>query len=206
MFPVSEIFFSIQGETSFAGRPAVFIRLSGCNLGCAWCDTPYARESGKKVSSESILEEVRKYSAPLAVITGGEPLLFKKIPDLIRLLIDDKIEVLVETNGSLDISVIPAPARIILDMKPPSSGETKKMNYENLSKLREKDELKFVIADEEDFIWALGIIGEFQPIVREVLFSPLAGSMDFKKLAEMVMRDSPASRVQGNLHRLFNMR
>ncbi len=203
---IFEIFSSIQGESSFVGRPAVFIRLAGCNLNCRWCDTPGALSGGERRSISEIVKKVLGFNIPLVLITGGEPLLQEGLDLLICRLLEDKIEVLIETNGSLDISAVPSPARVIMDCKPPSSGEREKMLEENFARLTEKDELKFVVACRNDFNEALKVIKKYRPRAGEILFSPVEEKVDFLKLSGWVSRDCPGARVQLNIHRVFGIR
>jgi 7-carboxy-7-deazaguanine synthase len=202
---ISEVFYSIQGETSLVGRPAVFVRLSGCNLNCLWCDTAYARGKGKKHKISRILSEVVKYKCPLVVITGGEPLLQMRVNELIGNLISRGHAVVLETNGSREISAVPEMVRIILDIKTPSSGESGSMDFSNIKKLKKKDEIKFVISDRKDFDWSLDILKEYGTDAGEILYSPVEPEM-FKELAKWVMADASAARVQANIHKVFSLR
>ncbi len=206
LIEVCEIFSSVQGETSKAGRPAVFVRLSGCNLKCSWCDTAYASEEGTRMDINTIIEKVLCYNIPLIVITGGEPLLQDRVFKLIDTLCLKGLEVMVETNGSLDISSVPPAASIIMDFKTPSSGQSESMKEENLKKLKRKDELKFVIADRADFEWARDIMRKHSPRAGEVLLSPASGSIDFTRLCGWAAESLPGSRVQANLHKVFGLR
>ena len=151
---VNEIFYSIQGESSFAGYPCVFVRLTGCNLRCSYCDTQYAYESGAVMEIGDILKAVEGFSCPLVEITGGEPLLQHETPDLVKSLLDRDFQVLVETNGSLDIDLIDTGAVRIVDIKCPSSGEHLRNNSQNLKRLSPVDEIKFVIGTREDYDYA----------------------------------------------------
>jgi len=147
MLRVSEIFHSIQGESSHAGRPCVFVRLAGCNLRCRWCDSEYTFTGGEKMALEDVVGRVKSYGCNLVEITGGEPLAQREALDLIAGLLDDGFEVLIETSGSIDIAPVDRRAKIILDVKCPGSGEADKNLWSNLDVLREHDEIKFVIAD-----------------------------------------------------------
>src|SRR5437660_4784937 len=160
MIRVTEIFHSIQGESSHAGRPCVFIRLTGCNLRCRWCDSEYTFTGGEKISIDDILTRVKAYGCKLVEVTGGEPLAQSEAFELIRRLADDGFEVLIETSGSIDITPVDPRAKIILDVKCPGSGEVEKNRWENLDLLRPHDEIKFVIADRADYEWARGVIEE----------------------------------------------
>ncbi|MFC2061529.1 7-carboxy-7-deazaguanine synthase QueE [Elusimicrobiota bacterium] len=202
---IIEIFYSIQGETSSVGKPAVFVRLSGCNLNCSWCDTVYARSGGKKTGIDDIIYEIEKYKCPLVIITGGEPLLQSGAVDLIKTLSDKEYQVILETNGSVDISAVPDKVCIILDIKAPSSGETEKMILDNIGMLKDSDELKFVIKNREDFSWSLEILKKYDNSEHEILFSPVEGEMTFKELAQWVKEEMPAARVQTNIHKIFKI-
>ncbi len=203
---ICEIFYSIQGETSFVGRPAVFIRLAGCNLRCRWCDTVFARKSGKIKEISLILREICHYNCPLVVITGGEPLIQRNVYKLMKNLISEGYCVLFETNGSKDISSVPADVLIILDIKTPSSGETKKMNFSNMEKLKKIDEVKFVISDQNDFDWSLETLKKYPNDAAEILFSPAGGCISFEKLLEVVKKKIPSARVQANIHKIFEIK
>ncbi|NLB34360.1 MAG: radical SAM protein [Elusimicrobia bacterium] len=206
MLKVCESFFSIQGETSFVGLPAFFIRLSGCNLKCSWCDTRHSFLEGELRSIENLLKEVEESGAPLVALTGGEPLIQEKAYPLMEKILSEGYELLLETNGSMDISQVPAGVRVILDIKPPSSGESGSMDFKNISRLDELGELKFVIADVEDFRWALSILKDYGRPKGEILFSPIEEKISFKRLAELIMKDFPTGRIQGNLHRRYGMK
>ena len=201
-----ELFASIQGETSYAGKPAVFVRFSGCNLDCSWCDTSYALKEGKETDLLNLAEEILNYNIPLVVITGGEPLLQEGSIEIARMLIEKGKEVLVETNGSVDIGQIPSGARVIMDYKTPSSGQSERMLEENLNKLSEKDQIKFVIADRQDFNWAVNILEKYSPPAGEVLFSHVEGETDFVELSGWVIKRYPSGRVQANLHKVFGLK
>src|SRR5262245_61028870 len=151
---VNEIFHSIQGESTHAGRPCVFVRLTGCNLRCVWCDTAYAFHEGNALSVDDVLQRVASYDCGLVELTGGEPLLQAEAIPLMRALLDRGYEVLLETGGSLPIEAVPEGVRRIVDVKCPGSGESHRNRWENLDVLRPGDELKFVIANREDFDWA----------------------------------------------------
>lgn len=198
---INEIFYSVEGETSLVGKPAVFVRLAGCNLKCRWCDT--LRKKGIKKNLSDVLDKVAEYNCPVVVITGGEPLLQKSALDLMRKLITRDYKVVLETNGSKEISPVPKEVKIILDIKTPSSGETEKMDFLNIKRLKKTDELKFVIADRQDFNWSCDIIREYRLKAEEVLFSPVRGRISFNRLAAWVMQGMPGGRVQLNIHKMF---
>ncbi|MEK6375877.1 MAG: radical SAM protein [Acidobacteriota bacterium] len=198
---VTEIFHSIQGESSHAGRPCVFVRLTGCNLRCRWCDSEYTFTGGEKMSLDDVLARVRGYGCKLVEITGGEPLAQSEAFDLIRKLCDEGFEVLIETSGSIDITPVDRRAKIILDVKCPGSGEAAKNRWENLDALRPHDEIKFVIADRTDYDFAKRIVAEKNLDRWTVLFSPVWGEMDMKSLAEWMLADRVAARLQTQLHK-----
>lgn len=198
---VTEIFHSIQGESSHAGRPCVFVRLTGCNLRCRWCDSEYTFTGGEKTSLDDVLTRVRGYGCKLVEITGGEPLAQSEAFDLIRTLCDEGFEVLIETSGSIDITPVDRRAKIILDVKCPGSGEAAKNRWENLDSLRPHDEVKFVIADRTDYDFAKRIVAEKNLDRWTVLFSPVWGELDMKSLAEWMLADRVAARLQTQLHK-----
>jgi 7-carboxy-7-deazaguanine synthase len=198
---ITEIFHSIQGESSHAGRPCTFVRLTGCNLRCTWCDSEYTFTGGERMSLDEVLARVDAYGCRLVEITGGEPLAQQETFDLIRRLADDGYEVLIETSGSIDIEPVDARAKIILDVKCPGSGEVEKNRWPNLDKLRPHDEIKFVIADRTDYEWARALIAEKQLDRWTVLLSPVWGSMNMKSLAEWMLADRVPARFQTQLHK-----
>jgi 7-carboxy-7-deazaguanine synthase len=204
LLKVNEIFYSIQGESSFLGIPFVFVRLTGCNLRCSYCDTKYAYEEGEELTVEQILKQVKKYKCSYVEITGGEPLLQDDTPFLVDSLIDKGFNVLVETNGTKDVSVISDKATIIMDIKCPSSGESEKIDWENIKKLDKKDEVKFVIAEKSDYDWAKEIITERNLTYKlEVLLSPVREKLDPAVLTEWILRDNLKVRVQLQLHKIL---
>lgn len=198
---VTEIFHSIQGESSHAGRPCVFVRLTGCNLRCRWCDSEYTFAGGERMSLDEVMQKVRGYGRDLVEVTGGEPLAQAEALDLIRQLCDEKFEVLLETSGSIDIEPADQRATIILDIKCPGSGEAAKNRWENLEHLKPNDEIKFVIADRTDYDWARRVIDERGLKRWTVLFSPVWGELDLKSLAEWMLADRVPARLQTQLHK-----
>lgn len=198
---ITEIFHSIQGESSHVGRPCVFVRLTGCNLRCRWCDSEYTFTGGEKISIDGIMERVKAYGCNLVEVTGGEPLAQPESLDLIRRLCDDGFEVLIETSGSIDITPVDRRAKVILDIKCPGSGEVAKNRWQNLDDLRPHDEIKFVIADRADYDWACQVIRERQLNQWTLLFSPVWGEMDPKSLAEWMLADRIPARFQTQLHK-----
>ena len=203
MLRVSEVFRSIQGETSRAGRPCVFIRLAGCNLNCRWCDTRYAREGGDAWTLADLLDAVD--GGPQGVcVTGGEPLLQEETPALVRALLDRGRSVAVETNGSLPIEAIDARASRALDLKAPSSGETEKMLWSNLDLLTPRDEVKIVIADRSDYTWAAALLARYRRLAgRTVNLSPAQGMLGAAELAEWILADRLEVRLNVQLHRIL---
>lgn len=200
---VCEIFRSIQGESSYAGLPCSFVRLSGCNLNCRYCDTQYAQQPGTVMTVEEIEDRIAGFGIDLVEITGGEPLIQKATPDLTERLLKKGHNVLVETNGSLDISVLPKEAIRIMDIKCPSSGECGKMLWDNLWKLQPNDEVKFVISDRHDYEWARGIILERFSKKTKILFSVAFGELPPGNLVSWMLNDKLTARFQIQLHKLI---
>jgi len=203
---VCEIFYSIQGESSYAGLPCAFVRLSGCNLSCAWCDTEYARGPGRDMEVGEVVREVVALRCPMVMVTGGEPLLQKETPDLLHALLRREFKVLVETNGSLDIRLAPPACSRIVDMKGPSSGMADKMNMENINHLEVGDELKFVIADRTDYEHARRLVAllDVENSRRHgVLFSPVFGVQNPAELASWILEDHLDARLNLQLHKVL---
>ena len=199
---VSEVFRSVQGESTFAGLPCVFVRLAGCNLSCRYCDTKHAREDGHEMDLTEVLDQVSAYGVELTEITGGEPLFQPEAATLAGALRDMGHVVLVETNGSLDISALPDGVIRIMDIKCPSSGETDKVLWENIWKLKPDDEVKFVMADRHDYEWARGIIMErFAHTKTKVLLSTVYGELPPRNLVEWMLEDKLKVRFQLQLHK-----
>lgn len=200
---ITEIFYSIQGESSFAGLPCVFVRSTGCNLRCVWCDTAYAFYGGREMTVEEIVAEAERLGGGcrLVELTGGEPLLHKEIGSVARAFLDRGYTVLCETGGSLDIDLLPRDVIKILDVKCPGSGESHRNLWSNLEKLSPRDEVKFVIRDRADYEFALGVIRERDLAGRPLLFSPVWGELDLKELAVWVLADRAPVRVQTQLHK-----
>ena len=199
---VTEIFFSIQGESTHAGRPCVFVRLTGCPLRCTWCDTAYAFHGGTERSPASIVAEVEQYGCRLVEITGGEPLAQPEVHALITALADRGYTILVETSGALDITPVDPRATLIMDLKCPGSGMADRNLWANLSRLKPTDEIKFVIKDRADYEWAAAKVREHALADRQtVLFSPVFGELDPQALAEWVLADRLPVRFQLQLHK-----
>ncbi len=199
---VNEIFYSIQGESTHAGRPCVFIRLAFCNLRCSYCDTAYAFDEGTAKSVEDVLSEVRRHPAALVEVTGGEPLMQADVHPLMTALCDHGYEVLLETGGSLDIRPVDSRVKRIVDFKCPSSGMMKKNLMSNADALRTGDEVKFVIGTREDYEWAVGVVRDHRFSERvTVLFSPVFGVLEPRQLAEWILSDDLAVRMQLQMHK-----
>ncbi len=200
---VNEIFHSIQGESSHAGRPCVFVRLTGCNLRCAWCDTPYSWDGGQAMTSQDILRAVAGYGCRLVEITGGEPLSQPETPSLVTLLLDHGHEVLMETNGSLSIAPLDPRSTAIVDVKCPSSGMSQNMHWNNLDILRQQDELKFVLAHREDFDYAARIVRRLSHKDRHIHFSPIQSALSPRLLAEWILEERLPVRLSLQLHKII---
>jgi len=199
---VNEIFYSLQGESTRAGRPCVLIRLTGCHLRCGWCDTAYAFYEGEWLSRAEVLGRVAAFGCPLVELTGGEPLLQPGALPLLADLCNAGYEVLLETSGAVDIAPVDPRVRRIVDVKCPGSGEVERNHWPNLDLLRETDELKLVIADEADYRWARDLVLERELHRRcPVHFSPVAGSLDPAALADWILRDRLPVRLQLQLHK-----
>ncbi len=197
-----ELFESIAGESSLAGLPAVFIRLAGCNLRCAWCDTRHSWEPGRPIGLAHLFERVAGRRPQLVVITGGEPLTQPQTPALCRRLLAAGKRVQVETNGSLSIAGLPAAVQRVLDIKTPSSGESRRMDWDNLERLRPGDDLKLVLADRSDFDWARDRLQQRPPPAGvKVLLSPAAGQLAPERLAAWLLASGWQVRLQLQLHR-----
>ena len=204
LLSVNEIFFSIQGEGTRAGRPCVFVRLTGCPLRCVWCDTVYAFHDGVPHEEEGLLAELRDYPVRLLCLTGGEPLAQPLAFDLVREALDAGWEVVVETSGHVDIGPLDGRAAAILDVKTPGSGETHRMHWPNLDRLSAKDEAKFVIDGRADYEWSRGLVRERRLAERTtVLFSPVHGALDPGRLGRWILDDGLPVRLQVQLHKLL---
>lgn len=199
---VTEIFYSLQGETRTVGLPTVFVRLTGCPLRCGYCDTEYAFYGGKKMTIEDIVQQVQAYKPHYVTVTGGEPLAQKACPDLLSALCDLGLEVSLETSGAMDISQLDPRIVCVMDLKTPGSGEEAKNRYQNIAHLKVTDQLKFVICDRQDYDWACGKVAEFALTDRcEILFSPIHGELEPAKLAQWIIDDNQPVRMQIQLHK-----
>ena len=204
MLRVTEIFHSIQGESSFAGRPCLFVRLTGCPLRCTWCDSEYTFSGGADLPIQAVLEQVRTYRCPLVEITGGEPLHQPEAFLLAERLCDDGYTVLVETSGAMDTAPLDPRVHVILDVKCPGSGMTDRMFWPNLPKLRQQDEAKFIIKDRTDYEWARTIVQDYDlPRRCTVLFGPVFGDLEPRLLAEWILADRLPVRFQLQLHKFI---
>lgn len=203
---VFETFPSIQGESSRAGLPCFFIRLAGCNLDCAYCDTREARNpaSGKEFSVDGLLSIVRESGLRLVEVTGGEPLAQARTPELCARLVAEGFEVMVETNGSIDVSPLPPETIRIVDFKTPSSGEHDRMLPSNFKSLRRHDEVKFVVSSREDYLFSLERMREFDIVSQtpNVLFSPVSGILEPAELAKWMLHDKVPARLNLQLHKI----
>ncbi len=203
MLTINEIFHSIQGESTHAGRRCVFVRLTACDLRCSWCDTPYAFHEGRKMSIDDVMAEVERHGCDLVELTGGEPLLQKDVYPLIDRLIGSGKTVLIETGGHVSLAQVPPDVRTIMDVKCPGSGESHTTDWDNLSRLDGNDEVKFVIKDRADYDYACDVLRrhDLAGRVAAVLFSPVHGVLDPKTLSEWVLADRLAVRVQLQVHK-----
>jgi 7-carboxy-7-deazaguanine synthase len=206
---ITEIFHSIQGESTWVGLPCTFVRLTGCPLRCVWCDTEYAFHGGERMSLDAIVDRVASIGTPLVEVTGGEPLAHRNAFTLVRLLLDRGFTVLVETSGAFDISPLDPRAHRIMDLKCPGSGEVTRNLWSNLDHLGAGDEVKFVIADRADYDWAAAVVRErLAPMqtsgrLRAILFSPVWDRLDLRELAGWILEDALPVRYQIQLHKLI---
>ncbi len=204
MLTVNEIFKSIQGESSHTGRPCIFIRLTGCNLRCTWCDTEYAFYEGQPKSVKDIMDAIDPLGVPLVEITGGEPLLQEEVYDLMDALLAKNYEVLLETGGGVSVAKVPERVIKILDVKCPGSGEVAKNLWDNLDHLHPHDEVKFVLADRADYEWSRDVLQRRDIHKKaQVLFSPVYDTRGLKELAAWVLDDNLPVRVQTQLHKII---
>ncbi len=204
MLTVNEIFKSIQGESSHTGRPCIFIRLTGCNLRCSWCDTEYAFYEGQPKSVKDIMAAIDPLGVPLVEITGGEPLLQDEVYDLMNALLAQNYEVLLETGGGVSVAKVPKRVIKILDVKCPGSGEDAKNLWDNLDHLHPHDEVKFVLKDRADYEWSRDVLQRRDIHQKaQVLFSPVYDTLGLKELAAWVLADNLPVRVQTQLHKII---
>ena len=203
MLTINEIFHSIQGESTRAGEPCVFVRLTACDLRCSWCDTPYAFHEGRKMSVDDVLGQVRAFDCDVVEITGGEPLLQPDVYPLMQRLLDDGRTVLLETGGHRSVERVPPGVVRVIDVKCPGSGEAESNHWPNLDRLRPSDEVKFVITDRTDYDYARDVVARHALIGRcaAVLFSPVHGVLSPRTLAEWILADGLAVRLQLQAHK-----
>lgn len=202
---ITEIFFSLQGEARTVGRPTCFIRLTGCPLRCQYCDTAYAFSGGSSMSLKTVLERVQGSPTRLVTVTGGEPLAQPACLELLRVLCDEGYDVSLETSGALDIGDVDARVSRVVDLKTPGSGEVQRNRYENLAFLTPNDQIKFVICDATDYQWARMKCLEYDLFAKvgDVLYSPSAGQLEPRELADWILRDGDPVRMQLQLHKVI---
>ncbi|MFZ0105672.1 MAG: 7-carboxy-7-deazaguanine synthase QueE [Thiobacillus sp.] len=201
---VSEVFLSIQGETSRTGLPTVFIRLTGCPLRCRWCDTTYSFQGGETIALEELLRQVAAFGVGTVCVTGGEPLAQKACPALLAALCDEGYNVSLETSGAYDIAAVDPRVSRIVDIKPPGSGESERNLWDNIPLLNARDEVKFVLASRADYDWARVAVRQHELTARcPVLFSPVQGELDPQQLAEWILVDRLPVRMQVQLHKIL---
>jgi len=200
---INEIFHSIQGESTHAGRPCIFVRLTACDLRCSWCDTAYAFHEGRRMSIDEVVAQVRNYDCPVVELTGGEPLLQQEVYPLMQRLLDEGLTVMLETGGHRSIADVPAGVIRIMDVKCPGSGESHRNDWTNMTHLTPQDEVKFVIKDRVDYDFARDVVAAhaLPDRVAAVLFSPVHGVMDGRQLAEWILEDRLAVRLQLQVHK-----
>jgi 7-carboxy-7-deazaguanine synthase len=199
---INEIFYSIQGESTQMGKPCVFVRLTSCDLRCAWCDTAYAFEDGTEMTIDAIIQKVKEYGCNLVEVTGGEPLMQENVHILMKRLCDDKFEVMIETGGHHDINRIDPRVKRIMDIKCPGSKMHKQNRWENIEALNSRDEVKFVISDHSDYEWAKHVLLQYQLDKRcTVLMAPVYGSLENRVLAEWILHDRLRVHFQLQMHK-----
>ena len=204
MIKINEIYLSVQGESSHTGLACVFIRLTGCNLRCSWCDTAYAFHEGKNMSIDEIMQKVESFGIHLVEITGGEPLMQDNVYTLMRRLIEKRYKVMLETGGSISLERVPKDVIKIMDLKCPGSGEQEKNNLDNLKLLAPHDEVKFVILDKKDYEWSRDIIKKFK--VNEtahILLSTVFNKLELKEMVKWILEDRLPVRLQTQLHKII---
>ncbi|HPN27045.1 MAG TPA: radical SAM protein [Candidatus Cloacimonas sp.] len=202
---VTDIFYSLQGESTYSGYPCIFIRLSECNLRCSYCDTQYAFGKGKSMAISSILEQIKKYPCSLTEITGGEPLFQEDIDALFEALHNAKYDILLETNGSISINNVPNYVIKIVDVKTPGSGMENSFLLANLQFLNTQDELKFVITDKVDYKFALSFIKQHNPSVKTIHFSPVTEVLNASELSKWMLEDGVKAKLTLQLHKIIGL-
>ena len=204
MIKINEIYLSVQGESTHTGLPCIFIRLTGCNLRCSWCDTAYAFHEGKNMSIDEILQKVENFGIHLVEITGGEPLMQDNVYTLMRRLIENGYKVMLETGGSISLERVPKDVIKIMDLKCPGSGEQEKNNLDNLKLLAPHDEVKFVILDKKDFEWSRDIIKKYKiNETAQILLSPVFDKLELKEIVKWILEDRLPVRLQTQLHKII---
>ena len=199
---INEIFYSIQGESSYTGLPCIFIRLTYCNLRCSYCDTEYAFYDGKDISIDDILSEIKKYPTDLVMVTGGEPLIQDYCINLMQKLITENYSVMLETSGSMKLNKVPKKVIKIVDFKCPSSDMMEKNDWQILSDIQKQDEIKFVIGNKKDYDWSKKMITKYKlNELCPVLFSPVYNVMSIQDLSEWILKDGIKVRLQSQLHK-----
>jgi 7-carboxy-7-deazaguanine synthase len=203
LITINEIFYSVQGESTYAGRPCVFVRLTACDLRCSWCDTPYAFHEGRKRPLDDVLQEVDRFKCDLVEVTGGEPLLQEAVYPLMDALLERGKTVLLETGGHRSTARVPESVVTIVDVKCPGSGEVDKVDWKNLERLRPHDEVKFVVKDRADYEFARDVIRKHSLAKRAaaIHMSPVHGVLNPRTLSEWVLSDALPVRVQLQLHK-----
>ena len=201
---ITEIFYSLQGESNTVGLPTVFIRLTGCPLRCVYCDTAYAFTGGKKIGIDAIIAQAEQYGTKYITVTGGEPLAQPGCLELMTKLLDKGYVVSLETSGALDVSEVDPRVVKVMDLKTPSSGELSRNRYQNIEYLTAKDQVKFVIGNDEDYDWSKAVLTEYDlPNRCEILFSPVMGQQNPTELAEKILKDRLPVRFQLQLHKIL---
>jgi len=202
---VNEIFYSIQGESSFTGKPCAFVRLTGCNLRCNYCDTQYAFNEGTEMSVPEILQRIEAFPTRLVLVTGGEPMLQESVHELFKKLLESNYEVLLETGGQVSLADVDPRVHKIMDFKCPSSGMESHNDYDNTRYLTKDDELKFVVEDKRDFDWACDLIRGYKLVsrVKEILVSPVFSKVSYADLADWVLHCGIPVRLQLQLHKII---
>ena len=204
MIKINEIYLSVQGESTHTGLPCIFIRLTGCNLRCSWCDTAYAFHEGKNMSIDEILQKVENFGIHLVEITGGEPLMQDNVYTLMRRLIEKGYKVMLETGGSISLERVPKDVIKIMDLKCPGSGEQEKNNLDNLKLLAPHDEVKFVILDKKDYEWSRDIIKRYKiNETAHILLSPVFDKLELKEMVKWILEDRLPVRLQTQLHKII---